>query len=227
MGDGRPGRQIRPQVKICGLTRPREAAACARLGADAIGCIFYPPSPRNIDRLQAVRIREALPDRIALVGVFVDECFDEIRKTVEKCGLSAVQLHGKEPPELIFRLTESGIRVIKALFASRPPGLQAAIRYRPDAFLVEAGRGILPGGNAWTWDWSQAKSRTWDLPLILAGGLDPENIHIAVAACTPDAVDVSSGVESSPGIKDLDKVAALMDRLPACLSPDTARRIFP
>lgn len=198
------------QIKICGLTRPEEAAACARLGADAIGLIFYPPSPRCVDAQTAAAVCAAVPPTVARIGVFVDAAVEQIRTTVQRCGLTGVQLHGSEPPDAVRQLRGEGVRVLKALFASRPPKLEAAVDYFPDAFLVECGRGRLPGGNAETWRWSDARPVAAHGPLVLAGGLDPANVAEAVRRAEPDAVDVSSGVESSPGRKDLDRVAALV-----------------
>lgn len=199
------------QVKICGLTDPHQARACARLGADAIGLIFYPPSPRHVARALARRITAALPAGTAAVGVFVDASFQEIMDTVRRCRLTAVQLHGHETPRLAANLRKTGLRVIKSLFSDRPPGFGQAADYEVDALLVECGRGPLPGGNAAAWDWSSAAPLAARLPLVLAGGLSPENIAGALAAARPHAVDVSSGVELRPGVKDLPRVRVLLE----------------
>ena len=199
-----------PQVKICGLTRIDEALQCALLGANAIGCVFYPKSPRNLSQQQAKEICLALPPAVTTVGVFVNETFSRIMHTVKYCGLKAVQLHGQESPELVNRLYQENIMVIKALFAESTPSLQEASHYNASAYLVECGQGKLPGGNAMPWDWEKASIIGRKYPLILAGGLGPENVGQAIAAGAPDAVDVSSGVEASPGQKDLGKVAEFM-----------------
>lgn len=200
----------RPQVKVCGLTRVDEALQCAELGVDAIGCVFYPKSPRNVTDAQAREICSALPGSVRKVGLFVDEAFSDIMRKVETCRLSAVQLHGHESPELVDRLCREELLVIKGLFMERDPSVEAASDFRASAFLVECGKGVLPGGNAIGWDWGSARSFGEKYPLILAGGLTPENVSEAVAAASPDAVDVSSGVESSPGRKDAAKVAAFV-----------------
>lgn len=196
-----------PQAKICGLTVPAEASAIAALGASAIGLVFYPPSPRNVSLDQAGEIQHALPAHVPAVGVFVDPDWEFLCRAVETAGLGGIQLHGNESPDLVDRLCRTfDIPVIKGLFAARPPAMTDAGQYAPNAFLVEAGKGVLPGGNAETWDWATAAPFIRSHRTILAGGLDPENVAQAVAACLPDAVDASSGLESAPGRKDLEKV---------------------
>lgn len=200
-----------PQVKICGLTRVEEALGCVDLGVDAIGCVFYPKSPRNLTEEMAKAISLALPRHVKSVGVFVNESFRHIMGKVERCHLKAVQLHGQESPQTVSRLRKENLLVIKALLIDRNPSLNAASRYDASAFLVECGKGRLPGGNAQVWNWEKAFGFSDKFPLILAGGLSPENVSQAVIKSVPDAVDVSSGVESVPGRKDLDKVKAFMD----------------
>jgi phosphoribosylanthranilate isomerase len=203
-----------PQAKICGLTVPQEAAACAALGATVIGLVFYPPSPRHVELEQGRQIQAALPGHVQAVGVFVNPAWDFICQAIQTCRLGGVQLHGNEAPELVARLRSTfDLTVIKVLFAAKEPRMKDAGRYEPDAFLVEAGKGVLPGGNAETWDWVGAKSLVDIHPTILAGGLSPENLEEAVMACLPDAVDVSSGVESTPGRKDLAKVQRFIEAL--------------
>jgi phosphoribosylanthranilate isomerase len=208
------------QVKICGLKRVDEAVACVQAGARAVGCVFYPPSPRYVGVDAATEIRRALPADVACVGVFVDEAFDTILDTAERTGITTVQLHGREAPELVARLRAQGLVVIKALFAEKPPLIDQAEMYPASAFLVECGRGALPGGNAWAWDWGRAAGLGQRHPLILAGGLAPLNAALAVRAARPDAVDVSSGVEASPGCKDILKVNQLI----AAVAAAAARR---
>jgi phosphoribosylanthranilate isomerase len=199
-----------PQVKICGLTRPHEAAHCVRLGADAIGLVFFPKSPRNVTDDQARAVVAALPETVAAVGVFVDAPFSFIMERVDRCGLCMAQLHGREPAELAARLMAEGVGVIKALFVDGAPGIADAKNYQVDAFLVECAKGPLPGGNAMAWDWGTAREFGRQSPLVLAGGLSPGNVHDAIRACLPWAVDVSSGVEASPGRKDIHKVERLI-----------------
>jgi phosphoribosylanthranilate isomerase len=213
------------------LTRPDEAAACAAAGADAVGCVFYPPSPRHVDRRRAAEIFAALPPAVVPVGVFVDPDFDTVMETVQIAGLRAVQLHGAESAGLVRRLQQQGLTVIKTLFADRSPGFATVADYPAAAFLVEWGRGPLPGGNAEPWDWGRARNLAGDTPLVLAGGLTTANVGRAVAACRPCAVDVSSGVEKRPGRKDTVRVAAFISAVarcgrPAAPDPSHLRRIF-
>jgi phosphoribosylanthranilate isomerase len=215
-----------PHVKICGITRVQDALGCAELGADAIGCVFYPKSPRHLTKDRAREICAAVPDFLKTVGVFVDETFSSIMHHVEYCHLTTVQLHGRERGELVRRLRKENIHVIKALFADRSPTFGDAPKYPASAFLVECGRGKHPGGNALEWNWGAAKSIGKEYPLILAGGLDPENVALAVQMSAPCAVDVSSGVESSPGRKDFDKVAAFMKAVSGCGTEKYSKNIF-
>ncbi|MCE5336607.1 MAG: phosphoribosylanthranilate isomerase [Desulfobacteraceae bacterium] len=194
------------QVKVCGLTAPDEAAACAGAGADAIGLVFYPPSPRFVDDGLAREISSSLPGDVDRIGVFVDESFPAILRRIEGCGLSGVQLHGRETPEIVEILMAGGVRVIKSIFARRSPGPEDASLYAPTAYLVESGEGPLPGGNAVAWNWGEARKRMGRLPCILAGGLTPGNVTEAIRQFSPDAVDVSSGVEYAPGRKDIARV---------------------
>ncbi len=196
-----------PEIKVCGLTRPDEAKACADLGADAIGLVFYPPSPRNVSVEQAAAIRDVLPSSVPAAGVFADSSLEELLQTVNQVGLDVIQLHGAESQEYVSQLLrETDRKIIKALFAEKKPGMQLAHTYRVSGFLVECGRGPLPGGNAMAWDWGAARSFAQKYPLILAGGLGPDTVEEAIAASLPDAVDASSALESRPGRKDLSKV---------------------
>lgn len=195
-----------PEIKICGITGVKDALSCVKLGADAIGLVFYSKSPRFVTDERAHKICLVLPKKIKKVGVFVDSAFESIMQKVKRCGINAVQLHGNEQPELAESLIREGLIVIKALFLERKPSFGDAANYKASAFLVECGKGVLPGGNALSWDWEKAKNISGKYPLILAGGLTPENVSHAVSLCLPDAVDVSSGVEFAPGIKDIEKV---------------------
>jgi len=214
----------RPQVKVCGLTCSEDAAACAAAGAAAIGLVFYPPSPRNVTREQARQIALALPPQVVPTGVFVNAAFDTIMDRVAHCRLRAVQLHGQEPPELATRLQTEGLIVLKALFMEREPTLSRATAYPGVVLLVEHGGGRLPGGNARPWDWSAARRLGESHALVIAGGLSPENVAAAVAAARPDAVDVSSGVEGSPGRNDLARVPAFFRALTPAQPPSLPRR---
>ncbi|MBC2733486.1 MAG: phosphoribosylanthranilate isomerase [Desulfobacteraceae bacterium] len=214
-----------PQIKICGLTSVREAQACVAAGADAIGFISYPKSPRHLEDQVIRRITAHLPSTVCPVGVFVNENFERIMQAVDIGGLKAVQLHGREDPALVEALTAAGLMVVKALFVNGNPPLEAAARYPATAFLVECAGGPLPGGNAMDWNWADARQLPADRPVILAGGLTPDNIAIAIAAGGPAAVDVSSGVEISPGRKDMAKVTAFCRAVATC-GATTRLKIF-
>lgn len=217
----------RPQVKICGLTRPDEAAACAEAGAEAVGCVFFAKSPRCVSPAQAAEIRRVLKGKAALVGVFVDASAQEILAVRDRSGIDCAQLHGNEPPALVETLSAEGMKVIKTLFANAAPAISDAHRYPADAFLVECAGGRLPGGNALAWDWSKARDLSARHPLVIAGGLSQDNVCQAASSSAADAVDVSSAVEHRPGRKDLDKVAAFIDELVRCAADfsETQRRI--
>jgi len=215
-----------PQIKICGLTKIDDAVQCASLGADAIGLVFHSKSPRFVTEDRAREICLALPERVKKVGVFVDETFASIMQKVESCGINAVQLHGNESPKLAGDLLKENLIVIKALFLAKKPAFEDAVNYDASAFLAECGKGALPGGNALSWDWKKAKKISGKYPLILAGGLTSENVSRAVSLCLPDTVDVSSGVESAPGIKDIEKVKMFIARVSASSSAKRPWRIF-
>ncbi len=147
----------RPQVKVCGLTLVEEAVACAEVGADAIGLVFYPPSPRFVSGQRAREISASLPETVWKVGVFVDEPFLEVMKKAEFCRLNCVQLHGAEPPEMVEALESAGIRVIKSLFVKKRPFLSEAGLYRASAYLIESGGGLVPGGAGLSWKWARSR----------------------------------------------------------------------
>lgn len=214
------------QVKICGLTDPWDAAACAKSGADAIGMVFYPKSPRFVELSQGLEIARAVAGYASMVGVFVDMPADEIIHYVKECVLDAVQLHGNESPELVAELKAAGIKVIKVLKSTGMDLLDEAGLFEglADSFLVEAGSGVLPGGNAAAWDWAGAKSLSGVAPFALAGGLSVENVVEAIQASGCDAVDVSSGVEVSPGVKDINRVEKFI--MKAKSVDVSCRRIF-
>jgi phosphoribosylanthranilate isomerase len=220
--------QHRIQVKICGLTDAETAADCVKQGAAAVGLVFYPPSPRFVSDSRAAAIAAAAAPRAAVVGVFVDEPFDAIMDKVVTCGLTAVQLHGREPAAVVERLRRRGLTVIKALFQARSPEFHRAAAYAPSAFLLECGGGAMPGGTAAAWNWAAAAEISRNHPVLLAGGLTPENVSRAAALGQADGVDVSSGVESLPGKKDPDKIRrfiAAVSGIPP-VSPQRPRRIF-
>ncbi|MDA8136762.1 MAG: phosphoribosylanthranilate isomerase [Desulfobacteraceae bacterium] len=204
----------RPWIKICGLTDPDNALACAKLLPDAMGLVFYEKSPRYVTIDQAARITKILPRHIMTIGVFVDNDFNDIMEKVKGCALKGVQLHGKESPELVDQLKKEHLFVIKSLFAAKEPYLSRAKEYSAaSALLVEFGKGILPGGNAESWNYELSRQINMKIPLIIAGGLSPDNVTKAVKTARPFGVDVSSGVEQSPGLKDIHKVGSFIARI--------------
>lgn len=216
----------RVQIKVCGLTRAAEARRCIEAGVDAIGLVFYPPSPRSVLTLQAAEIAAAVSERAVTVGVFVDETYETMMRYAEECQLQAVQLHGQESPALVRRLRRHNLTVIKTLFHSRKPFFTEAADYDASAFLLECGRGRLPGGNAAAWPWQDAGTVGRDRPIILAGGLTPANVSTAIRLGLPDAVDVSSGVESVPGRKNQTQINSFIQAVAASDNPAATRRVF-
>jgi phosphoribosylanthranilate isomerase len=201
------------RVKICGLTNLDDALASIEARADALGFIFFPKSSRYIEPKAAGKICAQLPPFVSKVGVFVDESLEQIVAIARASGIETVQLHGNENAEFCTALREKHFTVIKAFRVQDSSTLAQLQSYRAAAFLLDS---YVPGqlggtGAKFSWDLAlQAKSA--GVPIILAGGLDPENVADAVSKVTPYAVDVSSGVESSPGKKDLAKVRAFIAR---------------
>lgn len=195
---------VRTRVKVCGLTRPADASAAARLGADAIGLIFYPPSPRGVDIDQAAAIRGVLPPYVTVVGVFVDARADFVERAIRQVALDVVQFHGDEDPGFCARFHRPYIKAVRVQ-AGFDLG-QAAARYAgASALMLDSFDSEKPGGTGKTFDWSLVPAQP-SLPLILAGGLTPENVASAIALTAPFAVDANGGVETSPGIKDPEKI---------------------
>jgi len=196
-------------VKICGVTRVEDARVVAESGADAIGFNFWSQSPRYVDPPAARRIGAELPSTVTRVGVFVDASRDEIEAIAEEALLDVVQLHGSEPPDLARSLSR---RVIRAVRARTPGDLDGLADYPASALLVDAFVAGEPGGTGRRADWELARAACALGPVILAGGLDPENVGSAIHAVRPYGVDVASGVEAAPGLKDATKIRAFVSR---------------
>src|SRR6187397_588311 len=200
------------RIKICGVTRPEDAVGIAEAGADAIGLNFYSASPRFVDDDRAAEIIAAVPGQVAKVGVFVNADAAAIRDKVQRLGLDWVQLHGDEPPEFVAELP--GLAVIRAVRLQDRvsvvlPATKGKLIRLPKAVLIDAFSASAYGGTGTTVAWEavpEARHRLAGVPVILAGGLTPENVAEAIQIARPDAVDTASGVESSPGVKDLAKV---------------------
>jgi phosphoribosylanthranilate isomerase len=198
-------------VKICGITRSEDAELAAELGAWAIGFNFWPGSKRRCDPAIAAGIARALRRKVEPVGVFVNPTLDEVAQLAEGVGLTYVQLHGDEGPAFCAAVVQrTGARVIKAVRIGSGADIRDAERFHTDFHLLDAAAGKAYGGTGRTWDWTLAAQRHSRVPVILSGGLTPENVADGIAAVRPWGVDVASGVESAPGIKDHAKVEAFI-----------------
>jgi phosphoribosylanthranilate isomerase len=195
------------RVKVCGITRLEDAELAAELGAWALGFILWEGSKRAADPAVAAGIARRLRRRVELVGVFVNPTLDEVAHAAEAIGLSHVQLHGDEGPAFATEVARrTGARVIKAARVESGADLQALERFHTDFHLLDTKAEGLRGGSGRTWDWALAARRRSKVPAILSGGLTPENVADGIAAVQPYAVDVASGVEAAPGIKDPEKL---------------------
>jgi phosphoribosylanthranilate isomerase len=201
------------RIKFCGITRVEDAHEAARLGAWAIGLNHWDPGRRRVDPAVAAEIGAEMRRRLEVVGVFVNAPLDEIARAVEDESLTMVQLHGDEGLSFCREVTRrTGCPIIKALRVSGRADVQAAEAFRTDYHLLDAHRPSSPGGTGESFDWELLRGRRSKVPLILAGGLRPDNVAAAIAEVRPFAVDVASGVESAPGIKDHALMAAFAER---------------
>jgi phosphoribosylanthranilate isomerase len=208
-------------VKICGITRLEDAELAAELGAWGIGFILWPKSARNADPAVAAGIARVLRRRLETVGVFVNQPLDEIERFADTIGLSHIQLHGDEGPSFCAAVAQrTGAKVIKAARISHASDLRDLDRFHTDYHLLDTGHEGAYGGTGVTWDWSLLKQRRNKIPFLLAGGLNPDNVAEAIAATRPWAVDVSSGIESAPGIKDHAKLQALFEAVEGDTRPE-------
>jgi phosphoribosylanthranilate isomerase len=196
-------------VKICGITRVEDALDAATLGATAVGFVFWPGSPRAIGPADARSIVDALPPLVTPVGVFVDQPEEQVSQIASDVRLGAVQLHGKEPPDYCRRLRRPVIKAfgVAASFDERlidgyPLGITV---------LLDAQDDVAHGGTGRLIDWARAARIAASRRVMLAGGLQPDNVEAAIARVRPFAIDVSSGVETSPGVKDRSKMRQLFD----------------
>lgn len=203
------------KVKICGITNVDDAVFSAECGADALGFIFYEKSARNIDTLTARGIIKRLPPLLTTVGVFVGENISTVKEVVEDTGIDVVQLHGGESVEYLIELERllPNTKFIKVLRIGEGRGLEGAEEFDVSAFLLDTFAKDLRGGTGKVFDWEIAREAARLGRIILSGGLNPENVIEAVKSVNPYAVDVSSGVEAEPGIKDHDKVENFIDRI--------------
>ena len=187
------------RIKICGITQPDDARAAAAAGADAIGLVFYPDSPRAVDPAQAARIVAALPPLVTAVALFVDATAAGIERVLSQVPIDVLQFHGSESADFCEQFKRPYLKALRMKPGSDIASL-AAEYAGARGLLLDSFRPGVPGGTGETFDWSRVP--TLQRPLVLAGGLHPENVADAMRQVRPDAVDVSGGVENAPGHKD-------------------------
>lgn len=205
-------RGVATRIKHCGITNVDDAHRAAEAGAWALGMIFWEGSPRRCDPAEAAVIGASLRRTLELAGVFVNATLEEIDALVQGAGLSMVQLHGDEGPVFCTEVARrTGAKVIKAVRVQSRATLQAASAFRTDFLLLDAHVEGVPGGTGQTIDWELVKRANLRAPVILSGGLNPDNVAAAIAATEPFAVDVASGTESAPGVKDPAKLQAFYE----------------
>ncbi|MEW6284988.1 MAG: phosphoribosylanthranilate isomerase [Chloroflexota bacterium] len=193
------------KIKICGIKTLADALAAIEAGADYLGFNFYPKSVRFIEKAACAEIASVLKRehlQIKLVGVFVNASVEEIKDTLQTCSLDLAQLHGDEPPEMLSALDGKAFKAFRGI----PEKADGFARSEPPAFLLDASVKGVYGGSGVTADWTAAAELAKKYPLLLAGGLTPENVAEAVCRVKPWGVDVASGVESTPGQKDAEKM---------------------
>lgn len=197
------------KVKICGITNLADALCAAEAGADALGFVFYEPSPRCITLEAAAQIAQKLPPHVVKVGVFVDAPQETVLRAIAGCGLNLLQFHGNESPEYCL---EFGLMSMKAFRIRDAASLQDLPHYPTDAWLLDSYVAEKPGGTGEKFNWELAReAQSLGRPVFLAGGLSPGNVADAIRLVRPYGVDVSSGVEMSPGKKDHGKVRAFIE----------------
>ncbi|MDD2540031.1 MAG: phosphoribosylanthranilate isomerase [Desulfuromonadaceae bacterium] len=195
------------RVKICGITNLEDALMAVEAGADALGFVFFQGSPRYVSPAEAAGIIRRLPAFVQVVGLFVNEDLATVNEVADQCGLDLVQLHGDESPGYCAAVRR---RVIKAFRVKDASSLDEITNYRVAAYLLDAWSPAAHGGTGTTFNWDSAVLASAAHCIILAGGLTPENVAMAVATVKPYAVDVSSGVERAPGKKDAVKVSSFI-----------------
>jgi phosphoribosylanthranilate isomerase len=208
------------KVKICGITNLADGQAAAQAGADALGFVFYQPSPRHVSLAAAADIIRQLPPALLKVGVFVNAPADQVFRAIGQCGLNLLQFHGDEPPHYCLQF---GLRTMKAFRLVDVNSLQPLADYPTDAWLLDAWVPGKPGGTGETFNWDLAvEAQKLGRPVFLAGGLTPENVAQAVRRVHPYGVDVSTGVEAAPGRKDPVKLRAFVQAAKAAAEPVSA-----
>jgi phosphoribosylanthranilate isomerase len=200
------------KIKFCGLTNLDDAERAVAAGAWAIGLIFWPQSPRRCELDAAAQIAAAFKRRVEVAGVFVNAALDHVADTADAVGLTMLQLHGDEGPAYCSEAARrTGCKVIKAARVRSGADVQALASFHTDYHLLDSYTAGVPGGTGETFSWDIARAHRSTVPVILSGGLTPDNVAEAIAAVAPYAVDVASGVELSPGRKDAQKLRAFAD----------------
>jgi len=201
----------RPDVKICGISTPEALDASIQSGARFIGLVFYPNSPRNVSFDVAYNLAKQIPTGVRTVALFVEPTDEQLERVLGGIPIDMIQLHGTESPERVQNIKDKyHIQTIKAFRIANEHDLEKVESYSiaADWFLFDAKpkNATLPGGTGHTFDWTVLQNRTWSKPWMLSGGLNANNIKDALTLLTPNAIDVSSGVESKTGIKDKQKI---------------------
>ena len=206
------------EVKICGLDRPETVDGAVNAGAEMLGFVFYPPSPRNLTAFAASRLTNRVPTGVRRVGLFVDPTDEMITTVLNQNVLDLIQLHGNEPPERVAEIKHiTSLNVIKVLKIKDTRDLKYVSVYQEvaewlmfDALAPKDMKGALPGGNALSFDWNILARANIPIPWILAGGLNLENVKEAMSTSGAKMVDVSSGVEKQPGVKCVEKIQSFI-----------------
>jgi phosphoribosylanthranilate isomerase len=206
------------RIKFCGITSLDDAERAISLEAWAIGLIFWPPSPRYCDPGAAAGIAAAAKRRVEVAGVFVNATLDHVAEMADGVGLTMIQLHGDEGPAFCAEVARrTGCKVIKAARVRGRADVQALAPFRTDYHLLDSYTAGVPGGTGETFSWEIARAHRSRVPVILSGGLNPDNVAEAIGVVRPYAVDVASGVELRPGRKDPEKLAAFADAVRATI----------
>jgi len=202
---------MRTRIKICGITRPEDAQAAIEAGADAIGLVFYAPSPRAVDITQAQKIAAVVPPFVTITALFVDPSAEEVQKVLDSVRIDLIQFHGDEEEHFCEQFNTSYIKAIRV--RQTQDVVANSLRFSSAlAFLLDSFKAGVPGGTGETFDWSLIPKES-SKPIILAGGLTADNIALAIQQVQPFAVDVSGGVEAAKGIKDPSKIQAFINEV--------------
>ncbi len=208
------------KIKFCGITELDDAERAVAAGAWAVGVIFWPRSPRRCAPDVAAEIAAAVKRRAEVAGVFVNATLDHVAEIADGVGLTMVQLHGDEGPAYCAEVARrTGCKVIKAVRVRSRADVQAVSSFHTDYHLLDSYIAGVPGGTGETFAWDIARAHRSTVPVILSGGLTPKNVGKAIAAVRPFAVDVASGIERAPGLKDPDKLDAFADAVRGAAVP--------